>query len=253
MLESGNLSQKGSAKPELAYMHYCREYELLEMSKDKSQDGLNGTLQLSNRDLETIGVETGDEIILYVEHKDNWICTKVEVYPSRAAVTLPKKCREELGLERGEQTVEYWIANPADYPYEVNPVGSSEVNQPTLNDSYESDRSGENIPNQNDDDELVWVMESTTDTYHHVRGNEKVTYCGIDFSDKKSKMITDPGDTLEECGNCARSSSDMTNRELVDWFGTRAGFDNDDSPSYMDNEQMMKLKQYIEEIEAKIS
>lgn len=103
----GYLDQKGAGRPDPAYMHHCKTFEL---RKDRTAgDGLNGSIPLDEKDLDVVGAGRGDRVQVYAEANDNWVAYERSTYTSKPGVGMPMRIRQKLELDSDNRTVEIWI------------------------------------------------------------------------------------------------------------------------------------------------
>lgn len=237
MARSGKIENKAADDPDPAYMHHCGEKELRRDST--APDRINSSVGLSERDLDAVGVDHGDNVRAYIEANGFWVEDERTVYSDRAGIGLPRSLREDLHLEP-QDTIEVWI---------------EAVPEPEDPDS-ETDSAGSSSTRATDGDPYVWIHDNGSTIYHEVRVGDQETVCGIDYSDRDHTRLSDPGDVLDECSDCARMpSADVSNRELVEWIGdsTRADFEvDDDAPSYLNKRQLLAIRDYIFKLEDKL-
>lgn len=238
MISYGHIDEKGADEPDPAYKHHCKEFEL---RNDKTAgDGLNGSIRLNEGDLKAVGAEPGDPIRVYAEANGRWILYERNSYSDRAGVGMPKDCREKLGLNSNNRTVEIWLDE-----VESEPDDSADENEDT---GTQVSLTGE----ETQDREYVLIPNDSPVKYHHVSSsNHTETECGINFGEREHRIFSDPGDALDQCSDCAvRSSDDMTNKELVEWLGDQAGFDAEGgTPAYLSKGQLVALRDYVLEIQ----
>jgi hypothetical protein len=237
MISYGHIDEKGADEPSPAYMRHCRRTKL--RNDNSSSDGLNGSIRLSEDDLKAVGVSPGDRVKVYIESDDKYVHYERRTYSDRPGVGLPKKHRSQLGLDKNNREVEVWIGKP----------DVAEANE----DSSENPRE-QVSPTSEDSEEPPYVLipGDSPFRYHHAKPNGvDETECGISFDDREHRRFEDPSDALDECTDCfIRSSDDMTNQQLIRWFGEQAGFDHDHgTPTYMSQEQMKVLRDYVLELQ----
>jgi hypothetical protein len=240
MLSYGNIDEKGADEPNPAYMRHCKRTELRD---DKtSSDGLNGSIGLTETDLNAVGATPGDRVKVYVESGDRYVHYERSTYSDRPGIGLHKEEREALRLNQDNREVEIWI----DEPDEPEPNSDSET------------ESGQQVSLTGDDAKeppYVLVPEDSPFRYHHVKSDDSdETECGISFGDREHRRFQNPADALDQCTECfIRSSEDMTNEQLIRWFGEQAGFDHDHgTPTYMSQKQMVALRDYVLELQEKV-
>lgn len=248
MIGYGNLSEKDSDDPDPADMIPCGEKPL--RRDGSAADGINSSIDLDQRDLTAVGAERGDKVLLYVEANGKWVAAKRGTYESRPGIGLYHKERKKLDLDVHD-TIKVWL----DEVEEDNKTTSEGKATERANEAEETKQ--QQITEDVDQDEYVWLTDAQSTTYHQIRPGETVTVCGVNFSDHDHRTLSDPGDALDECGNCAiRPSEQMSNRELVEWLGDedRADFDVDrDVPSYLNKDDLVALRDYVMELETELS
>jgi hypothetical protein len=237
MSSYGYIAEKSADEPDPAYMRHCRRTELRD---DKSSsDGLNGSIRLSEDDLNAVGAAPGDRVKVYIESGDRYVHYERSTYSDRPGIGLPKKQREQLGLDKNNREVEVWI----DEPDESEPdEGSSDDSRKQVSLTGE----------EPEEPPYVFIPDDSPFRYHHVKpGDADETECGISFDNQEHRRFKDPSDALDECSDCfIRSSEDMTNEQLIRWFGDQAGFDHDHgTPTYMSQKQMKALRDYVIELQ----
>jgi hypothetical protein len=239
--------KKGAGLSDQANWHYCREYKL--RRDTTAGDNLNGSIPLSQDSLKAINAELGDKIKLHVRSNSNSINFEKSVYSTQPGVGLQKKERERLGLNIDNNVIEYWIKE-ADAP-------DSEVTE-TLHDGsrdYEEEEVTQQeslIEKESAGQQYVWFNGARSTVYHHVSsGGGSTTACGISFEGRECRVFTDPGDVLDECGNCAvRASNKMTNEELAEWIASQASFSTADGPpGYFNKSQLLSIRDYIVQLQ----
>ena len=241
MISYGSIDEKGADEPDPAYMHHCKQFEL--RNDNTAGDGLNGSISLDDSDLKAVGAEKGDRVKIYVEANDRWILYERQTYTDRAGVGMPKSHREKLGLNSENRAIEIWL-DEADEPQQDTGSGSTE----TENSGTQVSLTGE----KPEEKEYVLIPDSSPIEYHHVSSSdENETECGINFEGQDHRRFSDPGDALDQCGDCAvRSSNDMTNKEIVEWLGEQAGFKADEgTPAYLSKGQLVALRDYVLELQ----
>lgn len=100
------------------------------------------------------------------------------------------------------------------------------------------------------------LIESEAPTYHYIAPwDSDKTACGVALSDEGTRRFNDPGDGLVVCEECDELVGQETVEELVEWFAddSRAGFDMDSGgpPSYLSNDQLTALMDYVVEQQEK--
>lgn len=233
MIDYGHIDEKGADGPNPAYMRHCKRTELRD---DKtSSDGLNGSISLSEDDLNAVGASPGDRVKVYVESDDNYVHYERRTYSDRPGVGIYKKERERLGLSKDNREIEVWI----DEAEEPEPESNS-GQQASLTDD------------DPDSPPYVLIPEDSPFRYHNVKSEDPdETACGISFAEQEHRRFKNPADALDQCSDCfIRSSEDMTNEQLIRWFGEQAGFDHSrGTPTYMSKEQMTALRDYVLELQ----
>ena len=236
----GKIEQKSEDDPDPAYLTPCGAIPL--RGDSTSSDGINSSIRLEGSDLEAVGAGEKDLVRVYVEANGRWVEYERKTYADRAGIGLPYKARQKLDLSP-DDTIEVWLG-------EVEQPDQEQLDE-TDDTTIEGSRT-----NFDRDEEYVWLFDEGA-VYHHIRPDKDKTVCGIDFSDLEAgeqyKLLSDPGDVLEECEECAlRSTGDMTNRELVEWIGDedRADFEPSvDAPAYLSKSQLTKIRDYIIDLE----
>ena len=234
MISYGNIDQKGADEPDPAYMHHCTEFEL--RNDNTAGDGLNGSITLDENDLKAVGAEPGDPVRVYAEANGRWILYERDSYTDRAGVGMPKGHREKLDLSSENRTVELWLDEAESESDDTADKGDSTGTQISLTGDEAQER------------EYVLIPDDSPIKFHHVSSSEdKETECGINFEGQDHRRFGDPGDALDQCGDCAiRSSDDMTNKELVEWLGEQAGFEaQGGTPAYLSKGQLVALRDYV--------
>lgn len=237
MSSYGYIAEKSAEEPDPAYMRHCRRTELRD---DKSSsDGLNGSIRLSEDDLNAVGATPGNRVKVYIESGDRYVHYERSTYSDRPGIGIPKERREQLGLDKSNREVEVWIDEP---------------NEPEPDEEASDDSSKQVSLTGEDADQAPYVLipDDSPFRYHHVKSGEAdETECGIPFDHKEHRRFKDPSDALDECSDCfIRSSDDMTNEQLIRWFGEQAGFDHDHgTPTYMSQKQMKELRDYVLELQ----
>lgn len=233
MISYGNIDEKDAGELDPAYMHHCKEFDF--RNDSTAGDGLNGSISLSERDLNAIGAEPGDTVKVYAEANGRYIVYERKTYSDRAGVGMPKSHREKLHLDSENRTAKIWLdeAEETDSTSDENGDGT----QVSL--------TGEEPKKE----QYVLIPANSPVKYHHVSSSDdSETECGINFEEQDHRRFSDPGDALDQCSDCAiRSSDDMTNKELVEWLGEQAGFDADDgtTPAYLSKGQLVALRDYV--------
>lgn len=230
MSEYGTISEKGDDDPDPAHMIPCGEFRL--RSDNSSSDKLNGSIRLSEQPLDAVGIDPGERVQVYIEANNQWVQYERKTYSDRAGVGLPMKYREKLGLNQNNRSISIWIDEPEDQTEETSEQAS--------------------LTNDTTGQEFVWIMDNESTTYHHVASNGgNRTICKTDFGEKDHKIVEDPGDVLEECEECSvRSSTDMTQKELINWLGNEIGFDTDSGTAeYLSKPQIIAIRDYVVEQE----
>lgn len=238
-----DISKKGVGQSDLAGWHFCREYSL--RRDETAGDNLNGSIPLSQGDLKAAGAELGGQVRLHVETGVSAIDVQKSIYSSQPGVGLRKEERQHLGLDPGNNTIEYWIKKIDENEFQTNKaVGNSSSNASTR-DATQQELS---VESENAEQQYVWLRGANSTTYHHIDdGNDSTTTCGIDFESRNSRIFTDPGDVLDECKNCTvRTSDKVTNEELAEWIANQAGFGLEGGPpGYFNKSQLLSIRDYI--------
>ncbi|MDB9249604.1 hypothetical protein PN419_11430 [Halorubrum ezzemoulense] len=240
MISYGHIDEKGADEPDPAYLYHGGEFEL---RNDKTAgDGLNGSISLSETDLEAIGADPGDKIRVYAEANGRWILYERDSYSDRAGVGIPKGHREKLNLGSDSRRIEIWL-DEAETDSDTT-ASESAATQVSLTGEKTEQR------------QHVLIPANSAITYHNVSSSDDTTTeCGIDFQGETYRLFSDPGDALDQCTDCAvRSSDDMTNKELVEWLGEQAGFEAEDgTPAYLSKEQLVALRDYVLDLEEQVA
>jgi len=219
-----------------------------ESSEDRTvRDNINGTISLSEGELSHPNVNAGpnEHIWMCAEANNEAVETIQQVHASGKSVSLPVEKREKLDLKPGDE-VKIWIAGVDDdtIPEEIKePIGKTQTEE-------------------SDMDRRIVVFADEQFTYHYVE-NDGETNCGISLNDKEYREGSDEmPDFFDQCSDCViRSSEEMTNEDIIDWFSQEAGFEKSGgAPSYMTHEQLvairdgwLDMKDRIEELEDRIS
>lgn len=228
---------KTEEPPSKEEMVFCGQQTLNPASKDV-EDGVDGTLTISDGERAASGANPGDEIWLRVQHEDKEIYARRKLHSTGRSVTLPLTSRKQINLKPGDK-IRYWI-DLADVQRENGQISDSdEPATVSEQDPYVFDES---------DSDLV---------YHTVGDTNDETLCGLDLSERSVRQFSDPGDILTFCSECnVRSSEDMSNREIVEWLDdTVDGFNLDHSkpnPSYMTKDQLVALRDHLLELREEV-
>lgn len=236
----GYIGEKSAEEPDPRRMRHCGRTKL--RNDKSSSDGLNGSIRLSKDDLNTVGATLGDPVKVYIESGDKYVYYERSTYSDRPGIGLPKERRKHLGLNQDNREVEVWI----DEPDEPEPDEDSLVDSPKQ--ASLTDKEPEEQP-------YVYIPDVNSLRYHHVTsGDADKTECGISFENQEHRRFKKPSDAFDECSDCfIRSSEDMTNEQLIRWFGEQAGFDhNSGTPTYMSQEQMKQLRDYVLELQERV-
>jgi bifunctional DNA-binding transcriptional regulator/antitoxin component of YhaV-PrlF toxin-antitoxin module len=223
-------------QPTKEEMFPCDSQEMRAETGNKDvEDGINGTVTVSEKTLDAIGVGANDKIQVLVEANGKSAYTEREIHASGNTFTLPKSFRKRFGLEPGDE-IRFWI-DSVDEPKQT-------VRQSSLT-SDEKDRSEELS---------VWFVGEQE--YHYVASEDAdETQCGRSLQGEDYRGPTnDSGEFLDLCSDCAvRSSREMTIAEIVQWFGDRAGFEMKEGgpDAFMNKDQLITLRDYIIELEEK--
>lgn len=221
-------------RPTKEEMFPCGSQEMrAEMGDKDVEDDINGTVTVSEKTLNAIGVGANDKIHVLVEANGKSAVTEREIHASGNTFTLPKSFRKQFGLEPGDE-IQFWI-DSVDEPDQT-------ARQSSLT-SDEQDR-GEELS--------VWFIGEQE--YHYVNSEDAdETQCGRSLQEENYRGPTDdPGGFLDLCGDCAvRSSREMTIAEIVQWLGNKAGFEMKDGgpDAFMNKGQLVTLRDYIIELE----
>lgn len=220
----------------------CGSYEMRESSEDRTvSDSINGTVSLREAWVESVDAGPNDHIWLHAEANGESIDVIRQIHANGTSVSLPLEKRQELNLEPGDD-VHIWIAGVDEetIPEEVKgSVGKTETEEPDM-------------------DRRVIVFADEQFTYHYVEDDGE-TNCGISLDDKEYREGSDEmPDFFDQCSDCViRSSEEMTNEDIINWFSQEAGFEKSGgAPSYMTHEQLvairdgwLDMKDQIEELE----
>lgn len=223
----------GEDQPTKEDMFPCGTQEMRAETGKDVRDGINGTVTVSEKTLDALGVGASEQIHILVEANGKSAATKRKIHSSGNSFTLPLSFREKLRLEPGD-TIQFWIGS-VDEPKET-------AKQSSLT-SDEKDRS---------EDLSVWFVGEAE--YHYVASEDaEETQCGRPLGEEDYKGPTDdPGGFLDLCSDCAvRSSREMTIAEIVQWFGDKAGFEMKEGgpDAFMNKNQLVALRDYIIELE----
>jgi bifunctional DNA-binding transcriptional regulator/antitoxin component of YhaV-PrlF toxin-antitoxin module len=250
MSENEDHSNKTNVELKKEYLHHCRTYEMKPYNGN-SPDNLVGTLPLRDSDLQAVDAKRGDNVILYIEAKNQALATERATQLKGGGITLPVKKRQELGLDAGD-SIEYWIQTPKEYESKAG-IGWKKSTQSTLEDSTAPESPRED--GVDDEDSMyIWVGNNDSRKYHRISSEENTqTACGIKYKSQEFATIKDPGDLLEECDDCTSASEpNLTNAELVEWICEHVGFTTSSPTSgYFENENLRHIKEYIESLEEK--
>jgi len=223
----------GEDQPTKEDMFPCGSQEMRPETGKDVEDGINGTVTVSEKTLNAIGVGANDKVQVLVEANGKSASTTREIHASGNTFTLPKSFRQDLSLEPGDE-IRFWI-DATEEP-ELTPKQSSLT-------SDEKDR-GEDLS--------VWFVGEQE--YHYVASEDAdETQCGRSLEDGDYRGPTDdPGGFLDLCSDCAvRSSREMTIAEIIQWLGDKAGFEmkNGGPDAFMNKSQLVALRDYIIELE----
>lgn len=233
MFENDTQRHKSEEPPSKEEMVYCGEQALNPASKDV-EDGIDGTLTITDGERAATGARPGDQIWLRVQHGEKEVYARRKLHSTGRSVTLPLTSRKQIGLKPGDK-IRYWI-DLADVQRKDGQIG-------------DSNSSGE------DPDHDPYVLDEGDSglVYHAVGDSENETVCGLDLTDRSVRRFSDPGDVLTFCSECnVRASKDMSNREIVEWLDdTIDGFELDHSkpnPSYFTKDQLAALRDHLLEL-----
>ena len=178
-------------------MFPCGSQEMRAETGNKGvEDGINGTVTVSEKTLDAIGVGANDKIQVLVEANRKSAYTDREIHASGNTFTLPKSFRKQLALEPGDE-IRFWID------------GIDEPEQTARQRSLTSD--------QKDRSEELSIWFIREQEYHYVASEDAdETQCGRSLQGEDYRGPTnDPGGFLDLCSDCAvRSSREMTT-ELI--------------------------------------
>jgi len=221
-------------RPSKEDMFPCGSKEMRAETGNKDvEDGINGTVTVSEKTLDAIGVGANDRIQVLVEANGKSAHTERGIHASGNTFTLPMEFRKQFGLEPGDK-VRLWIDSV------------DEDEQTARQSSLTSDE-------ENKSEELsVWFIGEQE--YHYVSSRDAdETQCGRSLQGEDHRGPTDdPGGFLDLCSDCAvRSSREMTIAEIVQWLGDKAGFEMKDGgpDAFMNKSQLVTLRDYIIELE----
>jgi bifunctional DNA-binding transcriptional regulator/antitoxin component of YhaV-PrlF toxin-antitoxin module len=244
---STNVTQANKAEPERATpgkddMLPCGTTMMRESTDSRSVgDQINGTINLKDPWLESIGAGAGDRIWIHAEANGKELDTVLKIHANSRSVTLPKEKRQKLDLEPGDE-IKYWIAK-ADSG--TQPESDNKIQQ-TLSED------------ENNKMMRVIVLADNPFTYH-LSDKKGKTACGIKLSergpDEYREGTEDMREIFDPCLDCiARDSAEMTNDELIEWFRQKVGFERDgNTRSYMSKSGLMAVRDGWLELEDKIA
>lgn len=235
----GSDSNKSDA-PDVEDMIPVQTYEIGK-NKGNSPDDINGRLPLKERHRKAIDADPDEYVWLRVRANDEEVVTKQRIYESGRGISLEHSERQELGL-KPRDPVKYWIA----------PIENGEVPSEGKKKEEKTSDSGQQKLMEDSEDQYVWLKDTDSTTYHHIKSNgDATTVCGIDFSDHDHVTTCEPGGFLDECRNCARQESDeMSNRQLIESIAEMASFTVEQERSnYLTREQLIAIRERLLELE----
>jgi len=215
-------------------------------AEDKTvSDGINGTISLREVWVESADAGPNDHIWLHAEANGESVDVIRQIHANGTSISLPLKERQELNLEPGDN-VQIWIGTVDEDAIPEEVKGSAEKTETKK-------------PNM---DRRIIVFADEQFTYHYVEDDGE-TNCGISLDDKEYREGSDEmPDFFDQCSDCViRSSEEMTNEDIIDWFSQEAGFiKTGGAPSYMTHDQLvairdgwLDMKDRIEELEEKLA
>lgn len=220
-------------EPKKEDMWPCGPHEMKPEESKEVSDGLNGTLYLGERQLKAIKAKPGSTVRILAEANGRQVETKRTVHQSGNSVTLPASERRKLDLSVSDE-VDVWVEL---IERESEDKGQSRGKSRTSDDDM-------------DDQLYVWFIGD--EVFHRVEsGDADETACSLELSEREHKITEDPGGFLDLCKDCAvRSSSEMTNEEIVDWLADEAEFEKSGGPpSYFNKGQLVALRDAFIELQ----
>lgn len=231
--------EKSSAEqtpPSKDEMIPCGTHSMRGAAEDRTvDDGINGTISLKPAYVESAKAGAGEPIWVRAEANDESVNVIREIHANGRSINLPVEQRKELELTPDDE-VDIWIL-AAD-------VDSTEQ-------ITDSDKTNE----ENQMDRRVIIFADEQFTYHYVE-DQGTTNCGISLDNREYRDGSDEmPEMFDKCTDCVvRSSQDMTNKEIIDWFSNEAGFGKSGgAPSYMSHEQLVAIRDKWMDMKDKIS
>ncbi|MFD1686360.1 hypothetical protein [Halobellus litoreus] len=219
--------------PRKEYMHYAGTSSLREEDKKDVSDGLNGTLTLKDGDVSAINGKPGSLIRILAESNGRSVVAERKIHSNGRSVTLPLGKRRELDLAPGDE-IEWWIELVEREPDDGGSSSSSSTSTTSTDTSDEMEY------------KCLWFVGESE--FHYIEDEDaEETQCGEPLDDREYRIEDEePTGFLTVCPECnVKESSEMTNEEIVEWFGAEAGFDpGGGPPSYFNKEQLVKLREW---------
>lgn len=213
---------------------------LREAPADTVSDNINGTISLSKKGIERIGIGPNDYIKIEITAPNgNELTTTLQMHRNGRTTVLPKRERRRLGLNPGDE-IDYRITLD-----EKTPPDMDSDNQKSIS------------PNESEIPGKYVIFKDDPFNYHYLNpDNHDETACGLSLTDTKYKTGSDPGDIPELCSDCAaRSPVEMTKAQILEWLAdeSRADFQPDsEQTGYLNNDQLQSIMKGWVELEDRI-